>query len=99
MTKKGVGLAPDRHLPLLHGLQEGALDLGRGAVDLVGQEQVCKDRPPVGAEFPRLGLEDHRANDVAWEQVRCELDALKLDAQCRPQGFDKQCLGQARHAL
>ena len=40
-----VGLASDGYLPFLHHLQQGALHLGRGAIDLIGQQQVGENRP------------------------------------------------------
>ena len=39
-----VPLAADGDLPLLHGLEQGRLGLGRGPVDLVGQDDVGEDR-------------------------------------------------------
>ncbi len=103
MTKnglgQGMGLAADRDLPLLHRLEQGALDLGRRAVDLVGQDQVGENGPAVGAEFAGLRLEDHRADDVARQEVGRELDPLELDPQRRAQRLDQQRLGQSGHAL
>ncbi len=40
-----IGLARTGHLVLLHGLKQGGLGLGRRPVDLVGQDDVRKDRP------------------------------------------------------
>ena len=44
MTKNGSGsgidLPVERHLPLLHGLEQRALRLGRGAVDFIGEHQL-----------------------------------------------------------
>ena len=45
LLQRVAGVA-DGDLLLLHGLQQGALHLGRGAVDLVGQDQVGEDRAP-----------------------------------------------------
>ena len=39
-----VPLAADGDLPLLHRLEQRGLGLGRGAVDLVGQDDVGEDR-------------------------------------------------------
>ena len=43
--RERVGLALDRHLPLLHRLQQRGLRLRRRAVDLVGEQEVREDRP------------------------------------------------------
>ena len=46
----------DRHLRLLHGLQQRRLRLGRGAVDLVGEQQVGEDGAGAGTRTgPRAG--------------------------------------------
>jgi hypothetical protein len=39
-----AGLAFRRHLALFHGFQQGALGLGRGAIDLVGEHHLGEDR-------------------------------------------------------
>ena len=63
--RERVGGLPDRHLPLLHRLQQGTLHLGRGAVDLVGENDVGKDRPLLDGERAVL-----RAIDLRPDQVR-----------------------------
>ena len=68
-------LVADRDAALLHRFEQGALDLGRGPVDLVGQQQVGEDRPLVDAEVVGPLVEDLRADDVGGEQVDGELDA------------------------
>ena len=92
-----VGLAGNRHLALLHHLEQRALHLGRGAVDLVGQQQVGKHRAERGGEFARLGMEDARADQVGRHQVGGELDALEAAAQRLRQRLDGERLGQAGH--
>jgi len=42
---------------------------------------------------------DHRADDVAGQEVGGELDTLELGGQRPRQGADRQRLRQARHAL
>jgi hypothetical protein len=63
-----VRLAGDGHFPLLHGLQQGRLRLGRRAVDLVGQHDIGEDRPADELERPflRLGvaLDDVGPGDI-----------------------------------
>ncbi len=90
------------HPVLLHGLEQGGLGLGRGAVDLVGQEDVGEDRALQKAEgtplAARLFLQDIRAGDVRGHEVRGELDAVELELHDPGQGGDEQRLGQAGHA-
>jgi hypothetical protein len=96
-----VPLAADRHLVLLHRLQEGRLGLGRRAVDLVGQNHVGKDRSRQEAELARAGrlifLNYFGACDVRRHQVGRELDAVELEVQGIRHGADHQRLGQPRH--
>ena len=93
------GLVADGHATLLHGFQQGALHLGCGAVDLVGQQQVREDRPLVDAEFVGPLVEDLRADDVRGEQVDGELDPGELEVDRLRERRDQEGLGQARHAL
>ena len=59
---QGEGLVADGDLALLHRLEQRRLDLGRGAVDLVGEHHLGEDRPLAGGELP-AGV-DARADDV-----------------------------------
>ena len=45
-----VGRSADRHLLLLHHLEQRRLHLGRGAVDLVGEQEVAQHRAKLGVE-------------------------------------------------
>ena len=92
-------LAADGNLALLHGLEEGALDLGGGAVDFVGEHEVGEDRAAVRRELAGLRLDNHCADDVAREQIGRERDALELDAEGGAERLDEERLGEAGHAL
>ena len=94
-----MALFADGHLQLLHGFQQRALHLGRGAVDLVGQQQVGEDRPLARVKIRGLRVEDHGAGQVGRQQVGGELDALEVQVGDPGQGLDGQRLGQARHAF
>ena len=94
-----VGLAADRHLALLHDLEQRALDLGRRPVDLVGEEQVREHRAQRRPELAGLLVVDPRADEVGRDEVRRELDALELAADRVGDGLDGHRLGQARDAL
>ena len=103
MTKNGVrqlaGLALDGHLPLLHRFQQRALGLGRGAVDLVGQDQLGEDRAGMKHEGFALAFVDGRAKDVGRQQVAGELNALVLQAQTAGQGVGQGGFAHARQVL
>src|SRR5262249_39881763 len=52
------GVRPNRRLSFLHGFQEGALHFGRGAVDLVGEQNLSEDRTRAERELAIFGIED-----------------------------------------
>jgi hypothetical protein len=70
---------------LLHRLEQRGLGLGRGAVDLVGQDEVGEDRARLELELrrPLLAsvLDDVGADDVGGHQVGRELDAAEGQVQ------------------
>ena len=78
---QGAGFAFDRDLFFLHRLQEGALGLGTGAVDFVGQQHLCKDRPRVKHKGLLAALEDGNARQVAGHQVGGELHPRELQTE------------------
>ncbi len=98
---QGVGPALHGDPVLLHRLEQGRLGLGRGPVDLVGEEHVGEHR--AGGEHhlapARLGvlLDDVGAGDVGRHQVGGELDAGELQVEDLRHGLDEQGLGEARH--
>ncbi len=83
---------PDRHLALLHDFEEGALNLGGGAVDLVGKQKIGKNRTQGRPEVPCLLVVDARPDQVGRNEVGRELDALEL----APDGLRKR---SDRHRL
>ncbi len=102
-TRNGFGtlkrLAPDRHLALLHHLEQGALDLGGRAVDLVGEQEVGEDRTERRPELARLLVVDPRADQVGRHEIGRELDPLELAADRLGERLDRHRLGQARDAF
>ncbi len=85
MTKNGSGkrhrLAVESHLMLLHGLEQRALGLGRGAIDFVGQHQLGEDRSPLKSELPGFAVVDRHAEHVGGQQIAGELHALEGQSQ------------------
>ena len=77
---QGMGGLADGDLPLLHRLEQRGLDLGRGPVDLVGEEDVAEDRAGLEAELAlaALGIVDVGAGHVRGQQVGGELDAAEV---------------------
>ena len=96
-----VALAGDRHLLLLHRLEQRRLGLGRGAVDLVGEHDVREDRAGLEPEDALAALldEDVGADDVRGHQVGRELDAVEGAVDDVRERAHEHRLAQARHAL
>ena len=75
-----IGDAVDGDLPLLHDLKQRALRLGRGAVDLVGEDDLREDRARAVLHLARDA--GHRiAGDVRRGDVGRELNALERAGQ------------------
>ena len=91
--RQGVGLAPHRDLALAHCLQQRGLDLGRGAVHLVGEQQVMEDGAAVEAEAAVVGAVDLGAGEVRGQQVRGELDPVEVTLQAAGELLDRGGLG------
>ncbi len=93
------GGAADGDLVLLHRLQQRGLDLGRGAVDLVGQDDLGEERPLLDVEVLGLLVEDHGADQVGREQVGGELDPGERGVDDLGQRAHGERLGQPGHPL
>jgi hypothetical protein len=92
-----VADAGDGDRVLLHRFEQGALGLGRGAVDLIGEHDLSEDRPAVQLEAParRRDLAHHEhvgAGDVARHEIGRELDARKAQIQTAREGAHEQRL-------
>ena len=93
------GLVADGDLTLLHRLEQGALDLGRRTVDLVGQEDAGDDRTGADVERPGGGPVDLGAGQVGGKQVGGELDPAEREVEGLGQGPHRSGLGEAGHAF
>ena len=94
-----VGDAVDGDPSLLHHLQQRGLGLGRGAVDLVGQDDGVEDRPGVELEGALVLVVDGHAGDVGGQQVGRELDPGVAAADGVGQGPGQHRLAGAREVL
>ena len=103
MTRNGSGtgcvVVPDRHLPLLHHLEQRGLDLRGSAVDLVREEEVAEDGPELGVERAVARAVDPRPDEVRRNEVGRELHARERPAEHAGRRLDRQRLREARDAL
>ena len=91
--------AAEGHLALGHHLEQRRLHLGRGPVDLVGQDEVGEHRAELDVEALGRGPVDAGADEVGRDQVGGELDAGERAAERLGQRRHGQRLAQAGHAL
>ena len=95
--------APSRNHLFLHGLKEGRLGLGRGAVDFVRQHDVGEDRSLAEHEpaLPgfRVVLEEFTTRDVGRHEVRGELDPLEGEGKRFGDGADQKGFSQSGNSF
>ena len=78
-----MGLSQDSDPAFLHGLKQGGLGLGRGPVDLVGEDNVgeewagLEDELALAVHF----LKDGIPRDISRQEVGSELDALGIQME------------------
>ena len=93
-------LTGDGDAAFLHGLQKRRLGARAGAVDFVGHEQLCEDRPAHEAEgaaaVARL-LHDLGTENVGRHQVGRELHPPRVEAEHDAERLDELRLGEAGH--
>ena len=86
-------LAADGDLALGHDLEQRGLHLGRGAVDLVGEQEVDHHRAEFDVELFLAHAVDAGTDDVGGHQVGGELDAGERAADDLGERLDRQRLG------
>jgi hypothetical protein len=90
-----MGGSGDGDLALFHGFEEGGLDFGGRAVDLVGEDEVVEDGAGLEAEltFAFGCVVDLRSDDVGGEKVGGELDAGEAGVEEGAQLLDRPGFG------
>ncbi len=79
--RQGPGFSLGGDLPFLHGFEQRALGLRRGAIDLVGQHHLGEDGTRMKMEGAAAAIEDRHAEDVRRQHVAGELDALEIESE------------------
>jgi hypothetical protein len=90
-----MGDAVDRDVAVPHGLQQGGLSAGWGAVEFIGEDEGTKEGTRPELEGGAGRGEDLDAGDVGRHQVRSELDAGEAEPQRASQGV---CQGRLADA-
>ena len=86
-------------LPFAHGFQKSRLYLGGGPVDFVGEHEIMEYRTTLEFELPCFRTVDFTAGDVRGQQVRRELDPVKVAFQVLGEGLDGGGFRQSGCAL
>ena len=95
-------IATYRHRQLLHGFEQRGLGLRRGAVDLVGEDQVRDQRSLLELHLVPAILaldQDRSALDVRRHHVRRELDAGEVQIERLTEAAHEQGLAQPGDTL
>src|SRR5205807_7457559 len=91
--------AVDRHLLLLHRFQQCRLGLGRRAIDLIGEQDLCEDRALAELELLGRRAVDVHARDIGGEQVRRELQTLEAATQRAGERLRQHRLAHTGHVF
>ncbi len=80
-------------------MSSGVMNLSPGCrpVDLVGQDDLRKDRARPELELSRLRIENRSPGDVGWQQVRRALHPLERRPHAAGHRAGKHGLGHARY--
>ena len=97
--RKREGLAAEGDLPFLHCFEQGGLNLGRGPVDLIGEDQVRKNRTLLDAERALSRVENLGSDHIGGQHVQRELDPGEARVDGLGEGLDGQGLGEPGQAL
>ena len=97
--RQRVRVAVDGDLRFVHGFEQRGLRLGRGAVDLVGQQEIGEDG--AGLEFEDFGVRvvDGDAEHVAGQHVAGELQAVEAAGYRAGQRLRQRGLADAGHVF
>ena len=98
-TRQGMRAAVDRDLAFIHRFEQGGLGLGRGAVDLVGQQEVAEDGAGLEFESLGVGVVDGDAEDIAGQHVAGELQAMEAAGDGAGKGLGESGLADAGDIL
>ena len=93
--RQPAGFPLHGHLPLFHGFEQRTLGLRCGAVDLIGQHDVGKNRTGMKLEASTVTVVDGNAKDVGRQEITGKLDTLIVQTEC---GGERMSQGGFTHA-
>src|SRR6476646_5757953 len=87
------------HLSFRHGFQQSRLSLRRGAVDLVGEDNIRENRTGFPFENSTVLLINRQADHIRRKQVGGELDTLESAIQCASQSVSERGFTDTRNVF
>ncbi len=87
------------HLAFIHGFEQCRLGLGRGAIDLVGQHDVGKNRSALELKPLLVRGVNRNSQHIGRQHVAGELNALKRTVQSASHGMGQRRLAHSRNSL
>ena len=91
-----------RHAALLHRFQHSGLGLWSGAIDLIRQNQMCKNRPVLKLKHPfsLISFVHHVCSEhIGRHEVWGELYAIEGQVEYLAEGANQQCFAKPGDAL
>ncbi len=88
-----------RDLAFVHGFEQGGLGLGRRAVDLIGQQDIGKNRPTLEFKLLFDGRVDRDAQNIGRQHIAGELYPLETAVDGPRQSMAKRSLAHSRNAF
>src|SRR6266567_499357 len=97
--RKLVAVGVNSDLALVHGFEKGGLGLGRGAVDLVGHQNVGEDGAAFEFKFLFGGRVNRDPENVGGKHVAGELYAMKAASERTRHGVGQSGLADSGYAF
>ena len=95
--RQRMRLPVDADLAFVHGFEQRRLRFRRGAVDLVGQQEITEDRSRLKLKGFRVGVVDGDAKHVAGKHIAGELQPVEAAGNRARQRLSQRSLADAGH--
>ena len=97
--RQRIGGIADRHLTLLHRLEQGTLYLGRRTVDLIGQHEIGEDRTLLDRELFGLLAVNQCTDQIGGQQIGGKLNTAEPGVYGLCQCRNGKRFGQSRNTF
>jgi hypothetical protein len=83
----------------MNGFQQRRLRFRRSAVDLIGEQEICKHRTLLEFEFLSMGVINGHTQDIARKHVAGALQPVKIAVHRSRQGLRERRFPDTRHVF